>query len=94
MIAIDTRGQENPSRTRTVRFDNQGPKIKVRVSGRRAAGRGLRIVARANDGKGSGVTKIRVRYGDSKRTTSQRGKRFRGTPQLSPRALQAARDGV
>ena len=79
VIAIDARGQENPSRTRTVRFDNQGPKIKVRVSGRRAAGRGLRIVARANDGKGSGVTKIRVRYGDSKRTTSQKGKRFRGT---------------
>ena len=25
------------------------------------------------------MTKIRVRYGDSKRTTSQRGKRFRGT---------------
>jgi hypothetical protein len=79
VIAIDTRGQQTPSRTRTVRFDNQGPKIKVRVSGRRAAGRGLRIVAKANDGKGSGVTKIRVRYGDSKRTTSQRGKRFRGT---------------
>jgi hypothetical protein len=78
VIAIDARGQENPSRTRTVRFDNQGPKIKVKVSGRRAAGRGLRIVARANDGKGSGVKKIRVRYGDSKRATTQRGKRFRG----------------
>jgi hypothetical protein len=78
VIAIDSRGQENPSRTRTVRFDNQGPKIKVRVSGRRAAGRALRIVARATDGKGSGVKKIRVRYGDSKRTTSQKGKRFRG----------------
>jgi hypothetical protein len=78
VIAIDARGQENPSRTRTVRFDNQGPKIKVKVSGRRVAGRGLRIVARANDGKGSGVKKIRVRYGDSKRATTQRGKRFRG----------------
>jgi hypothetical protein len=79
VIAIDSRGQENPSRTRTVRFDNQGPKVTVRVSGKRAAGRGLRVVARANDGKGSGVLKIRVRYGDSKRTTSQKGKRFRGT---------------
>ncbi|MEA3191633.1 MAG: hypothetical protein QOD77_2248 [Thermoplasmata archaeon] len=78
VIAIDSRGQENPSRTRTVRFDNQGPKIKVTVSGKRAAGRGLRIVARANDGKGSGVQKIRVRYGDSKPTTTQRGKRFLG----------------
>jgi len=78
VIAIDGRGQETPSRTRVVRFDNQGPKITVRVSGRRAAGRGLRVVARANDGKGSGVTRIRVRYGDSKRTTSQRGRRLRG----------------
>jgi hypothetical protein len=78
VIAIDIRGQETPSRTRTVRFDNQGPRIKVKVSGRRAAGRGLRIIVRANDGKGAGVKKIRVRYGDSKRVVSQRGKRFRG----------------
>ena len=79
VIAIDSRGQETPSRTRVVRFDNQGPKLTVRVRGRRSAGRALRIVVRANDGKGSGVQKIRVRYGDSKRVVSQRGKRFRGS---------------
>jgi hypothetical protein len=60
-----------------VRFDNQGPRLKVRVSGRRSAGRALRIVIRASDGKGSGVKKIRVRYGDSRRVVSQRGRRFR-----------------
>ena len=79
VIAIDARGQETPSRTRVVRFDNQGPKLTVRVRGRRSAGSALRIVVRANDGKGSGVQKIRVRYGDSRRVVSQRGKRFRGS---------------
>jgi hypothetical protein len=78
VIAIDARGQETPSRTRVVRFDNQGPRLKVRVSGRRSAGRALRIVVRASDGKGAGVKKIRVRYGDSRRVVSQRGRRFRG----------------
>ncbi len=79
VIAIDSRGQEAPSRTRVVRFDNQGPKITIRVLGRRSAGRALRIVVSANDGKGSGVSAIRVRYGDSKRSVRQRGRRFRGT---------------
>jgi hypothetical protein len=78
VIAIDSRGQEVPSRTRVVRFDNLGPRLKVKVVGRRSSGRALRIVVRASDGKGSGVQKIRVRYGDSKRTVTQRGKRFRG----------------
>jgi hypothetical protein len=77
VIAIDSRGQENPSRTRVLRFDNQGPKLKVQVVGKRRGGRAVRIVVRASDGKGSGVEKIRVRFGDSKRTVSQRGKRFR-----------------
>ena len=44
VIAIDARGQETPSRTRVVRFDNQGPKIKVRVS--RPARRGPRAADR------------------------------------------------
>jgi hypothetical protein len=79
VVAIDSRGQESPSRTRVVRFDNQGPRLKVKVVGKRSKGRALRIVVRASDGKGSGVEKIRVRYGDSKRTVTQRGKRFRGT---------------
>ena len=47
--------------------------------GRRRAGRPLRIVVRASDGKGSGVKEIRVRYGDSKRAVSRRGRRFRGS---------------
>ena len=79
VIAIDTRGQETAEPHAHGALRQPGAEDQGQGVGRRAAGRGLRIVARANDGKGSGVTKIRVGYGDSKRATSQRGKRFRGT---------------
>jgi hypothetical protein len=77
VIAIDARGQEAPSRTRTVRFDNVAPKFKVRIVGKRRAGRALRVVVKPKDGKGSGVREVRVRYGDSKGVVKQR-KRFGG----------------
>jgi hypothetical protein len=76
VIAIDSRGQESPSRTRRVRFDNDAPKIRVRIIGKRRAGRALRVVVRARD-KGSGTREVRVRYGDSRRVFKQR-KRFAG----------------
>jgi hypothetical protein len=77
VIAIDARGQEAPSRTRTVRFDNVAPKFRVRIAGKRRAGRALRVVVKPKDGKGSGVSEVRVRYGDSKQVVKQR-KRFGG----------------
>ena len=77
VIAIDSRGQEAPSRTRRVRFDNVAPKFKVRIVGKRRAGRALRVIVRPTDRKGSGVREVRVRYGDSKRVVKQR-KRFGG----------------
>jgi len=78
VIAIDSRGQETPSRTRIVRLDNQGPRLTVKIVGRRRAGQALRVQVRASDGRGAGVDKIRVRWGDSKRFVTQRGARFRG----------------
>jgi hypothetical protein len=77
VIAIDARGQESPSRTRRVRFDNDAPRFTVRIIGKRRAGRALRVVVRPRDRKGSGVREVRVRYGDSKRVVKQR-KRFGG----------------
>ena len=77
VIAIDSRGQEAPSRTRRVRFDNAKPKVRVRIIGKRRAGRALRVVVRARDGKGSGIREVRVRYGDGTRVVKQR-KRFGG----------------
>jgi hypothetical protein len=76
VIAIDSRGQEAPSRTRRVRFDNDAPRFKVRIVGKRRAGRALRVVVRPKD-KGSGVREVKVRYGDSTRVVKQR-KRFGG----------------
>jgi hypothetical protein len=77
VIAIDSRGQEAPSRTRRVRFDNDAPRFKVRIAGKRRAGRALRVIVRPKDRKGSGVREVRVRYGDSKHVVKGR-KRFGG----------------
>jgi hypothetical protein len=77
VIAIDSRGQESPSRTRRVRFDNVAPKFKVGIRGKRRAGRALRVIVRPKDRKGSGVRLVKVRYGDSTRVVKQR-KRFGG----------------
>ncbi len=76
VIAIDMRGQQAPSRTRRVRFDNDAPRFKVRIVGKRRAGRALRVIVRPKD-KGSGVREVRVRYGDGTRVVKQR-KRFGG----------------
>jgi hypothetical protein len=78
VIAIDTRGQETPSRTRRVRFDSVRPRLTVTVVGRRRAGSALRVIARARDRRGSGVARIRVRYSPGA-TVVMRGARFRGT---------------
>ena len=77
VIAIDSRGQESPSRTTRVRFDNKAPTFKVRIVGKRRAGRALRVIVRPKDAKGSGIREVRVRYGDSTRVVKQR-KRFGG----------------
>jgi len=79
VVAIDSRGQETPSRTQRVRFDGAAPTLAVNVSGKRRRGSPLRISARARERRGSGVAQIKVRYGDSGATVRQRGARFRGT---------------
>jgi hypothetical protein len=78
VIAIDSRGQENPSRTRRVRFDGTAPKLSVAVSGRKRRGAVIRVAARARERKGSGVGQIRVRFGDSS-SARRRGSRFVAT---------------
>ena len=66
VIAIDVRGQQTASPVRSVRFDNFPPKFRVRIGGKRRAGRALHVVVKPRD-RGSGVREVRVRYGDSKR---------------------------
>jgi hypothetical protein len=77
VIAIDVRGQETASPVRSVRFDNNPPKFRVRIGGKRNAGRALHVVVKPRD-RGSGVRDVRVRYGDSKRVVKQR-RRFNGS---------------
>ena len=76
VIAIDVRGQQTASPVRRVRFDNFPPKFRVRIGGKRRAGRALHVVVKPRD-RGSGVREVRVRYGDSKRVVKQR-RRFSG----------------
>ena len=64
----------------------------MRIIGKRRAGRALRVVVRARDGKGSGIREVRVRYGDGTRLVKQR-KRFGGR-HVPPRALHAQGDRV
>jgi hypothetical protein len=77
VIAIDVRGQQTASPVRRVRFDNKPPTFRVRIGGKRRAGRALHVVIKPRDIKGSGVRQVRVRYGDSKRVVKQR-RRFNG----------------
>jgi hypothetical protein len=79
VIAIDSRGQQSPSRTRRVRFDGSAPSLGVRVSGGRRRGATVRVTAGASERRGSGVLQIRVRYGDSGRVVRRRGSRFAGS---------------
>jgi hypothetical protein len=72
VIAIDVRGQQTASPVRRVRFDNKPPTFRVRIGGKRRAGRALHVVVKPRDIKGSGVRQVRVRYGDSKRVVKQR----------------------
>jgi hypothetical protein len=76
VIAIDSRGQETPSRTQRVRFDGSAPSLGVST---RRRGRTVQVTARARERRGSGVSQIRVRYGDSRRVVRRRGMSFAGS---------------
>jgi hypothetical protein len=91
--SIDPRGQTSKSRLRTLRIDATAPTLKVRVSGKRVAGRSLKITVRARDVGGSGLDHITVDYGDKsakseKATTRHRYKR--GTFRLKVAAVDEA----
>jgi len=78
VIAIDSRGQQTPSRVRRVRFDGQAPRLSVSVSGRKRHGARITVTARASERRGSGVSQIRVRYGDTA-AARRSGSRFAGS---------------
>jgi hypothetical protein len=68
--AVDRNGQTSRSRARTLRIDSLAPTVKVTVSGKRVAGRPLKVKVSAKDLGGSGLDHVTVDYGDRSRTTS------------------------
>jgi hypothetical protein len=67
--AVDRAGQTNRSRARTMKIDSIAPTLKVSISGKRAAGKPLKITVRATDSGGAGLDHITVDYGDRSPTT-------------------------
>ena len=68
--AVDRAGQTSRSRVRTLRIDSIAPTLKVEVSGKRAAGKTLKITVRAKDTGGAGLDHITVDYGDKSPTST------------------------
>lgn len=66
LVATDARGQRNTTPTRTLRLDSTGPRLSVSISGKRRAGKALRLVAHASDPY-SGLASVKFDFGDGRR---------------------------
>jgi hypothetical protein len=82
--SVDRAGQVSRSRVRTLKIDATPPTLTVKVSGKRAAGKSLKIAVTVRDAGGSGLDHVTVDYGDKsakseKRTTRHRYKRGKFT---------------
>ena len=91
--AVDRAGQTSRSRARTMKIDATPPTLRVSVSGKRVAGRALKITVRASDSGGSTLDHTTVDYGDRSRTSSSRTTRHRyrrGTFTLKVAAVDKA----
>jgi hypothetical protein len=89
VVAVDVRGQEKPGTVRKIGVDALPPRVTIRVSGRRRAGRPVRITARAFDGRGSGVASVVIDFGDRSRKVTARSASHRyraGTFRVKVRA--------
>ena len=96
VVAIDRRGQETPSKVRTLRIDALPPAIAAKL--RRSPGRILRVTARVADGSltapaGTGVRSVQVLWGDGTRSSGRkvthryrRGGRYTVTIRATDRA--------
>ncbi len=75
--SVDRAGQIARSRVRTLKIDATPPTLTVKVSGKRAAGKALKISVTARDAGGSGLDHTTVDYGDKSATTQTRTTRHR-----------------
>lgn len=95
VLAIDRRGQVISSRSRRLPIDTTAPRVRVRVTGTRKAGRTLKVLVTPQDGRGSGLGTVTVDYGDRSpvsklRATTHRYKR--GTYTLRVRVSDRAKN--
>ena len=91
--AVDRSGQSARSRVRTLKIDSIAPTLKVRLSGKRAAGKELKIAVKAKDAGGAGLDHVTVDYGDHSATshvTTTRHRYKRGTFTLKVAAVDKA----
>jgi hypothetical protein len=75
--SVDRAGQVSRSRVRTLKIDATAPTLKVRVSGKRAAGSLLKISVTARDKGGSRLDHVTVDYGDKSRKSHTKTTRHR-----------------
>jgi hypothetical protein len=64
VVAVDARGQEKLGTLRKIGVDVTSPRVVVKVTGKRRAGRRLRVRARGFDGQGSGIRRVVMHWGD------------------------------
>jgi hypothetical protein len=67
--SVDRAGQVARSRVRTLKIDATPPTLTVKVSGKRVAGKSLKIAVSAKDAGGSGLDHVTVDYGDKSSKT-------------------------
>jgi hypothetical protein len=91
--SADRAGQSSRSRVRTLKIDATPPTLKVSVSGKRAAGKALKITVKAADAGGSGLDHVTVDYGDKSaktQTATTRHRYKRGSFTLKVAAVDKA----
>jgi hypothetical protein len=91
--SVDRVGQVSRSRVRTLKIDATPPTLTVKVSGKRAAGKPLKITVTARDAGGAGLDHITVDYGDKSarsQTKTTRHRYKRGTFTLKVAAVDKA----
>lgn len=76
VVATDRRGQVARSATRNLRIDSTPPEVQIRISGRRQAGKPLKITVQSVEERpplGSGPKQVRLDFGDRTRPVALKG---------------------